>query len=76
MTSLRYTSATGILIISTKEGVSWQIKDKQGTAYTQGIDFSDGVLTIDTNRFKADTYVLTLTKGYDSKSVEFVFGKQ
>lgn len=76
VTSFRYTAATGKLLISSKPGISWSIKDKRGTSYTQGVEFADGVLTIDTNVFKEDSYILTLTKDYDSKSVEFVFGKK
>ena len=76
VTSFRYAAATGVLVISSKNGISWTIKDKHGVSYTQGVEYADGVLTIDTNEFKQDSYILTLTKDYDSKSVEFVFGKK
>lgn len=76
VTSIRYATGTGILTLSTKEGITWTLKDKKGTGYTDGVKYAEGTLEIDTNLFKSGTYVLTMTKDYDSKSVELVFGKK
>lgn len=76
VTSFRYVSASGILTFTTKKDISWMIADRQGNEYSQGVTYEDDVLIIDTNLFKLDSYIITLTKNNDSKSVEFVFGKQ
>ena len=76
VTSIRYTANSGILVISTKKDASWKIEDSDGTSYTDGVTFEEGVLTVDTNQFRKDSYNLTLSKGYDSKTVEIIFGKK
>ena len=74
VTSFRYTSANGELVISTKADAEWSLADADGVQYTEGIDFTDGVITIMTKNYPLKSYYLTLTKEYDSKTVEFVFG--
>jgi hypothetical protein len=41
---------------------------------TAGVTFAEGRLTIDTRQYAKGSYFLTLSKGSDSKTVEFVFG--
>lgn len=76
VTSFRYTSASGELIISTKPDVQWSITDAEGNGYTDGITFEDGVMTIMTKTFPLQSYFITLTKKDDTKTVEFVFGSE
>lgn len=76
VTSFRYTSSSGELTISTKADAEWEIADGGGTTYTDGVKFEEGVLTVDTRKFVKDSYFITLRKSYDSKTVEFVFGKK
>ncbi|MBO4417694.1 MAG: C10 family peptidase [Bacteroidales bacterium] len=73
-TSFIYTAASGILEITTKPDAGWTLKDEWGAPCTRGASFEDGILTIDTNQYKKGSYYLTLTKGDDIKTVEFVFG--
>lgn len=76
ITSFRYTSATGVLLVSTKEDVLWRLTDASGKEWTEGISFEGGALSIDTNLFPKASYFLTLSKADDIKTVEFVFGKK
>lgn len=76
VTSCRFTSATGELVISTKSDAEWSIADSEGTLYTDGVTFVDGVLTIPTKQYPLQSYFITLTKGYDTKTVEFVYGSE
>lgn len=75
-TSFRYTSSSGILIVSTKKNVQWTLTDSVGVTYEENVVYEDGVLTIDTTRFPKSSYFLTLSKGKDSKTVEFLFGSK
>ena len=75
-TSFRYTSSSGVLIVSTKKNVQWTLTDSVGVTYEENIVYEDGVLTIDTTRFPKSSYFLTLSKGKDSKTVEFLFGSK
>ncbi len=76
-TSFRYTSSSGNLVISTKKDAQWTVADASGTLYTEGIEFANGELTIQTKQFPGGSYFITLTKGEnDSMSVEFVFGSK
>lgn len=76
-TSFRYTSSSGNLVISTKKDAQWTVADASGTLYTEGIEFANGELTIQTKQFPSGSYLITLTKGEnDSMSVEFVFGSK
>ena len=74
VTSFKYTSETGELVISTKKDAEWKIEDTSGNSYTDGVSFKDGELVISTKQFRLKSYFITLTKGRDSKTVEFVFG--
>ena len=77
VTSFRYTSASGKLVISTKKDASWSICDEAGNRYTDGVGFEGGELTIQTKQFPLGSYFISLTKGgNDSMSVEFVFGSK
>ena len=77
VTSFRYTSSSGDLVINTKKDAQWTVADAAGTIYTEGIEFADGVLTIKTKQFPCGSYFITLSKGEnDSMSVEFVFGSK
>lgn len=76
VTSFRYTSSSGELVLSTKPDAQWSITDAGGNPLEEGISFDAGVLTIDTSLYVEGSYILTLTKGYDSKTIEFVFGKK
>lgn len=74
VTSFRYTSSSGELVISTKPDAQWSITDADGNEYTDGITFDDGVLTIMTKTFPLQSYFITLSKKDDVKTVEFVYG--
>lgn len=77
VTSFRYTSSSGDLVINTKKDAQWTVADAAGTIYTEGIEFADGELTIKTKQFPCGSYFITLSKGEnDSMSVEFVFGSK
>lgn len=76
VTSFRYTSSSGELVVSTKADVEWVLKDSAGTPQTEGVTFEEGALTIDTRQFVKGSWFLTLTKGLDTKTVEFVFGSK
>ena len=76
VTSFRYTSSSRELMVSTKADAQWVLADEIGNTYTEGITFDNGALSIDTNKFEKKSYFLTLTKGYDTKTVEFVFGSK
>ena len=74
VTSFRYTSSTGILLVSTKEDAQWSLTDSSGQPCTKGVGFDGGALTIDTRQYPLGSYMLTLSKEEDSKTLEFVFG--
>lgn len=74
VTSFRYTSSSGELVISTKPDAQWSITDADGNEYTDGITFDKGVLTIMTKTFPLQSYFITLSKKDDVKTVEFVYG--
>ena len=77
VTSFRYTSSSGDLVITTKKDAQWTVADAAGTICTEGIEFADGVLTIQTKKFPCGSYFITLSKGDDDRmSVEFVFGSK
>ena len=76
VTSFRYTSSSGELVIATKPDAQWNITDTEGNEYTDGITFNDGVLTIMTRNFPLKSYFITLSKKSDVKTVEFVYGSE
>lgn len=77
VTSFRYTSNSGSLVITTKKDAQWKVEDAAGTIYTEGIEFANGELTIQTKQFPYGSYFITLSKGdNDRMSVEFVFGSK
>ena len=75
-TSFQYTAESGVLAITTKKDAEWCLADADGNEYTDGIDFTDGVLTINTRYYPLSSYLLMLTKGGDRKNIEFVFGSK
>ena len=76
ITSFRYTSSTGELLVSTKADVTWALSGSSGMPITEGVRFESGALYIDTKQFPKDTYLLKLEKDEDSKTIEFVFGSK
>ena len=73
-TSFNYSAESGVLSVTTKKDAEWRLADADGNEYTDGIDFTDGVLTINAKDYPLGSYFLTLTKADDSKTIEFVFG--
>ena len=64
-------------MITTKKDAQWKVEDAAGTIYTEGIEFANGELTIQTKQFPYGSYFITLSKGdNDRMSVEFVFGSK
>ena len=74
VSSFDYSAETGLLTVSTKPDAGWVLADAAGASCTDGVTFAEGRLTIDTHQYAKGSYFLTLTKGTDSKTVEFVFG--
>ncbi len=75
-TSFIYIAASGMLKISTKPGAGWTLLDEWGAPCPWGVSFEEGLLLIDTGKYEKGSYFLTLTKGDDVKTVEFVFGSE
>ena len=76
VTSMVYTAESGILEITTKPDAGWALTDGWGASCAWGASFEDGLLSIDTRQYKKGSYYLTLTKGDDEKTIEFVFGSK
>lgn len=74
VSSFDFSAETGLLVVSTKPDAQWTLADASGASLTAGVTFAEGRLTIDTRQYASGSYFLTLSKGSDSKTVEFVFG--
>lgn len=75
VTSLKYSTETSIMVISTKEGASYSVTDKSGTAIVKGVCPSEGSFSIDCSRIAKGTYTLTLEKTFEKKQVTLIMGK-
>jgi len=75
-TSLKYTLSSGIMLISTKKDATWTLKTELGADASSAASWSEttGTISIDTKQLTAGKYVLVLSKGTDTKTLNFTFG--
>ena len=74
VTSFEYKMEEKLIEINTKPDASWKLTNQSGTLITNGILFEEGTLTIDTSVLDAGSYTLVLSKGKDSKELNFILG--
>lgn len=74
VTSFEYKVEEKLIEINTKPDASWKLTNQSGTLITNGTLFEEGTLTIDTSVLDAGSYTLVLSKGKDSKELNFILG--
>lgn len=74
MTTFEYFPDTGTIVINTKTDAEINIVDSNGNRMTDGFDFSEGVLRIDTAALGKGVYNLSISKKDDTKIVAFSIG--
>ena len=74
VTSFEYKVEEKLIEINTKPDASWKLTNQSGTLITNGTLFEEGTLTIDTTVLDAGSYSLVLSKGKDSKELNFILG--
>ena len=73
--TLDYDPVTHILTIETFRDVSYTLTDSSGSAVTKGVSKEGRKIIIKSENYKADTYVLTLSRGGQTKVIELILGR-
>ncbi|MBR1538388.1 MAG: hypothetical protein IJ636_02660, partial [Bacteroidales bacterium] len=75
VSSLDFDPATRTVTIETFRDVSYTFTDSSGKAVTRGVSKEGRKIIIRSESYKADTYVLTLSRGGQIKVLELILGK-
>lgn len=71
-TSMEFNASTRKLIFTTFAGATYTLTNASGSAVSNGVSYSNGVLTIDTNQLPKGKYTVTFTAGGMSTTVSFI----
>lgn len=75
VTSVDFDPSTRTVTIETFRDVSYTFTDSSGQAVTRGVSKEGRKIIIRSENYKADTYVLTLTRGGQTKVLELMLGR-
>lgn len=75
ITTLDFDPATRTVTVETFRDASYTFTDSSGKAVTKGVSKEGRKIIIKSENYKADTYVLTLSKGGQTKVVELILGR-
>ena len=75
VTTVDFDPSTRTVTLETFRDVSYTFTDSSGQAVTRGVSKEGRKIIIRSENFKADTYVLTLTRGAQTKVLELMLGR-
>ena len=75
ITTLDFDPVTRIVTLETFRDASYSLKDSSGQEITRGVSKEGRKIIIKSENFQAGTYVLTLTRGSQTKTIELILGR-
>ena len=76
VTAIRYSKTSGVMTVSTKDGVKWELKGDGGTAVTDAVKYVGTELYIDTSLLPKASYTLKLQRDKDSLELKLKMGSK